>query len=482
MQTEFTPFTFETSTPEDVGIETAAIAEFEAKLRENKLGHQGYMFYRHGKLAASSISSPYRFTDKRHVYSVSKSWTSTTVGIAVDEGLISVEDRIVDFFPELLPETVSENLAAMKIKHLLTMNSGHQNDTLGRVASCEPGWAKRFLSLPVENAPGTHFAYNSTGTYMLSAIITKVTGMRMADYLTTRLFNPLGIENVTWEESPEGINDGGWGIHVSPEDMLKLGVLYLNKGVWNGRRILSEDWVDAASSFQVENGNNPNSDWGVGYGYQFWRCRHNCFRADGAFGQYIIVSPDTDSVAVMISEERDMGKIAEIYWDTVLASMEKHSEPLPPDFAKYDTAAQAFMLPPVYAGGYIAPMKFTLPENKLNLSGISLRSAGEALVIKLYSDNVHAVELICGGGKWEYSHISHCPLVPAEFIGELAVGIPAEIAAAWGSDGGNIHISMQFVSTPHGLKFEFDLKNGVLTVLRTLDRGEKPVILQLVKN
>ena len=479
MLTGFIPFEFERSSPESVGIDSASIAAFEAKLREKKLGHQGYMLWRHGKLAAASIASPYSFTDKRHVYSISKSWTSTAIGIAAGEGLLSLDDKLISFFPEELPGKVSENLAAMTLRHVLSMNTGHETDTLGRVASREPGWAERFLSLDVEHVPGTHFAYNSTATYMLSAVITKVTGMRMVDYLKPRLFNPLGIKDVWWEESPDGVNDGGWGIHVSPEDMLKLGILYLNKGVWNGKRILSESYINEATSAVSDNSANTNPDWKVGYGFQWWRCRHDCFRADGAFGQYIIVSPEKDSVAVIISEDHDMQAILDVYWDTIFASMSGYtlSEPAT---TKYDTAARPCSLIPVFTGEHISPATYHIEKNFTDITEISLRSAGEKLILKLGGGLEKAVEIVCGAGEWEYNHFDHCPMTPTEFVGTLAIGIRADIMAAWGSDGDKLTVKLRFVSTPHEIILEFDRAAGKLAIMKSLDKGQNRLEFELI--
>lgn len=477
MLTGFTEFEFERATPESVGIDSASIAEFEKLIREKNAGHQGYMIYRHGKLAAASISEPYRFTDKRHVYSISKSWTSTAVGIAVDEGLIKLDDKLISFFPDELPAKVGDNLAAMTLRHVLSMNTGHDQDTLDRVASREPGWAKRFLSLDVGHVPGTHFAYNSTATYMLSAVITKVTGMRMVDYLKPRLFNPLGIKDVWWEESPDGVNDGGWGIHVSPEDMLKLGVLYLNKGVWNGRRILSESYIAEATSAVSDNSVNTAPDWKLGYGYQWWRCQHDCYRGDGAFGQYIIVSPEKDMVAVIISENGDMQVILDIFWNTIFASMK--DEPLPEASVQYDTAVRPCMLPPVYSGEHVAPVTYHIEKNFTDISGISLMSAGENLILRVGGGLEKSVEIVCGAGRWEYNHFDNCPMTPTQFVGSLAIGIKADIAAAWGSVGDKLTIRLRFVSTPHGFDLEFCRKEGRLFICKSIDKGAKSLGLAL---
>ncbi|MCI8388068.1 MAG: serine hydrolase [Clostridiales bacterium] len=477
MISEFTLFTFETSTPEAVGIDSAAIAEFIKSVNTDKTVVQGYMLYRHGKLVASSIAAPYRFSDKRHVYSASKTFTSTAVGIAVDEGLLSVEDSVISFFPDELPDTISENLAAMKVKHLLSMNTGHDTDTLGRVVSREPNWVKRFLALPIEHKPGTHFIYNTPATYMLSAIITKLTGMYLVDYLRTRLFNPLGIDDVWWEKSREEISDGGWGIHVSPEDMLKLGVLYLNKGVWNGKRILSEKWIEEASSVHSDTSSNANSDWQLGYGYQIWRCRHDSYRADGAYGQYIVVSPDKDAVAVIISESSCMEKVLDIYWDTIHASMS--DSPLPELSASCDIQLPPAAELPEHSDISIVPEKYKLSENRFGITDISLRIVDDILLMKLYGEHICAVEIACGNGRWEYNKISVCPLIPAAFLDVLAYGVRAEIAAAYGEKDGMIHISLQFVSTPHGMTIDIDQNKRSFVITRRLNHDVAPIELTL---
>ena len=203
----------------------------------------------------------------------------------------------------VLPAEVSDNLKEMTVRHLLTMNCGHDTDPTRAVREKKDAdWVKEFLAWPVEHKPGTFFCYNSVGTYMLSAIVQKVTGQKIVDYLWPRLFRPLGIVNVRWEESPQGINTGGWGLYLKTEDLAKMGLLLLQDGKWQGKQLLPEGWVKEASAAQVPSlpaGVRPewlkkmkmtpkNSDWLQGYGYQMWRCRHDAVRADGANGQYII--------------------------------------------------------------------------------------------------------------------------------------------------------------------------------------------------
>ena len=181
----------------------------------------------------------------------------------------------------------------MRLSDLLRMSTGHQTEPPRKPT--EP-WAKTFLAQPVPFKPGTHFLYNTSATYMLSAAVQKATGQTVLDYLKPRLFDPLGIENPTWEASPQGISAGGYGLSIRTEDIAKFGQLYLQKGKWEGKQLVPEAWVEAATARQTSNGSNPKSDWDQGYGYQFWRCRHGAYRGDGAFGQYCIVLPEQDAV------------------------------------------------------------------------------------------------------------------------------------------------------------------------------------------
>ena len=258
------------------------------------------------------------------------------MGLAASEGRLKLTDQVISFFPDKLPATVSENLAAMTVRDLLTMNCGHDTDPTGTVRKkADADWVQEFLAFPVEHKPGTFYTYNSLGTYMLSAIVQKVTGEKVVDYLYPRLFRPLGIVNARWQESPQGINTGGWGLYLKTEDLAKMGQLFLQKGNWNGQQILPEEWVKEASACQVPSlpaGMKPEmlkkakmsaktSDWLQGYGYQMWRCRHNAYRADGANGQYILVLPDKDAVIAVTANIPDMQAELNLIWKYLLPAL-----------------------------------------------------------------------------------------------------------------------------------------------------------------
>ncbi|POY37907.1 serine hydrolase [Solitalea longa] len=316
------------ASPESVGISSQAILNFvEAveKQRPNEL--HSFMLIRHGKVAAQGWWNPYNPESPHMLFSLSKSFTSTAIGIAQSEGLLNINDPIISFFPNETPKDPSNNLKEMRIRDLLKMSTGHKEDATDRMFKDTLSWVRGFLSLPVEFKPGTHFVYNSAGTFMLSAIIQKVSGKTLLEYLTPRLFAPLGIEHPTWEKSPDGIDIGGWGLKVRTQDIANFGQLYLQKGMWNGKQLIPTTWVAEATSFQASNGSNPNSDWDQGYGYQFWRCRHNLYRGDGAFGQYCIVFPEQDAVLAITSGTKDMGAIMNLVWEHLLPALKESSLP-----------------------------------------------------------------------------------------------------------------------------------------------------------
>ena len=286
---------------------------------------QSVMIAQHGKVVYEKWMNGGDADTPHVMHSVSKSFCATAVGMLVDDGKLKISDKVIDFFPDKLPTEVSDNLKAMTIRDLLTMNCGHETEPRGDSIS---DWVEAFLAHPVTKQPGTWYCYNSIGTYILSAIAQKVTGQKVVDFLTPRLFEPLNIDKPRWDESPQGINCGGWGLFIKTEDMLKFGQLFLQQGQWNGKQLLSREWVAEASAFQVPSvpaGTRPdeveakglntdNCAWLLGYGYQMWRCPDNAYRADGAFGQYIIVMPDLDAVIAVTADSPDLqAELSSIY-------------------------------------------------------------------------------------------------------------------------------------------------------------------------
>ena len=393
---------------EAVGIAPAGASAFVEAVNAKVGGLHSFMLLRHGKVAAEAWWTPYAPASPHMLYSLSKSFTSTAAGLAVSEGLFSVEDAVTSFFPDSLPATISDNLAAMRVRHLLTMNTGHDKDATGGTTSQPDGdWVRGFLALPVEHTPGSKFVYNSAATYMLSAIVQRRSGKTVLDYLTPRLFVPLGIENPTWETCPKGINTGGWGLSVKTEDIARFGQTYLQKGQWNGRQVVPVAWVEQATMRQVPNGDPAlPSDWSQGYGYQFWRCRHNAYRGDGAFGQYCLVMPDHDAVLAITSGVGDMQAVLNAVWEHLLPAM--GTAPLPAD-SKTDTDLQhklKTLAIPVPQGQPTSPTvarvsgkTFRFGDNGQKLESLTLTfDAGGCQIVM--RDAKGEQRVTCGSSRW----------------------------------------------------------------------------------
>ena len=415
------------SSPEAEGISSSAVLEFIQAI-EQHASHpldalHGFMLLRHGNVAAEGWWTPYGPKSPHTLYSLSKSFTSTAIGLAVAEGLLTVDDPVLKFFPDDAPAKPSENLKAMRVRHLLSMNTGHKEDTTERVFQnyhkpslfgleahpkanrswdVDDNWSRVFLSLPVEYPPGTWFVYNTAATYMLSAIITRLTGESLLNYLSPRLFNPLGIKNPTWETGPRGVNLGGTGLHIKTEDIARLGQMYLQKGMWDGQRILTEDWIAEATKATSDNSNTQtNPDWTAGYAYQFWRCRHNCYRGDGAFGQYCVIIPEQDVVLAMVGGVRDMQVVLEKVWDRLLPAMQP--EALPADTQAYHALRDrlAGLSLPLPKGQPSSPRAekawgrtYKMERNELQIESVAIEfgDAGSTLVVR-DEGSEHAIQV-----------------------------------------------------------------------------------------
>lgn len=288
---------FERVTPESVGIPSEVIENLLNKLESGFTEPHGLMIMRHGKICAEGWWAPYAPGIRHGLQSHTKTYAATAVGIAYTEGLLKLDDKIIDIFPEDAPENPSENLKKLTVKDVLCMGCGMEEMHMP-----SKDWIKEFLATPVVHTPGTAFMYNSTGSTLLGAIVRKKTGLGLHDYLKPRLFDKIGInsENLRWFYMMDGMEVGGGGLFATTEDNLRLMKLYADGGVWEGERILAEDYVKLATTLQNDSAteakvNPPAKDNFVGYGFQIWMCRpQGVYRADGAMGQFTIVVPDKD--------------------------------------------------------------------------------------------------------------------------------------------------------------------------------------------
>jgi CubicO group peptidase (beta-lactamase class C family) len=398
---------FPHSTPEAQGIPSAAIGAFVSAAERDLDALHSFILLRHGQVVAESWWEPYRPTDQHMLFSLSKSFTSSAIGMLVAEGRLSIDDPVLPFFPDDAPPRPGDKLRAMRVRHLLSMSTGHAVDTTGPMTEDPSGnWLRGFLAQPVEYEPGTHFLYNSGATYALSAIVQHLTGGRVLDYLRPRLFEPLGMANPRWDTSPQGIDTGGWGLWITTADIAAFGQLYLQQGVWQRQRLLPASWVEAATARQIANGPSPNTDWEQGYGYQFWRCRHNAYRGDGAFGQFCVVLPDQDAVLAMTSGLREMQPSLDLVWEHLLPTL--GDAPLPEDAGAQEALAAQLVgrqlpTPPGQAQSPVAARvsgrRFIMAENDDRIADVCFDFAADETAIVIRNDRGEQ-RIACGHGSW----------------------------------------------------------------------------------
>lgn len=370
------------SSPEKQGIPSSAILSLVATLDQDIDGMHSIMLLRHGTVVAEGWWTPYDAETPHIFFSLSKSFTSTAVGIAIAEGKLSLDDEVLKAFPGEAPAEPSANLKSMRLRDLLRMNTGHEKEiSFWKEPGGENGdtWTKRFLAHPVPLKPGTRFLYNTPATFMAGAMVHKATGEDILDYLKPRLFDPIGFKNPTWVKNPQGLSVAGYGLMGRTEDIARFGQLLLQRGQWNGKQLVPAAWVDEATSLRTSNGSNPNSDWDQGYGYQFWRCRHGAYRGDGAFGQYCLVLPEQDAVIAITGGLGNMQAVLNQIWEKLLPAMQKDALAENADAAKALTtklAALTMRLPvgketsPIAAS--ISGMHFPFSDNDRGITALGL--------------------------------------------------------------------------------------------------------------
>lgn len=448
------------STPEAQGISSAAILDFVQSADRQVDAMNSFMLVRHGQVVAEGWWSPYAAQIPHSMYSLSKSFTSTGVGLAIAEGKLSLDDPVLKFFPDEAPAAPSANLKAMHVRDLLSMSTGqHAEDMTNFSFDSKEPLVKLFLSIPVAHKPGTHFWYNTPATFMCSASVQKVTGQTLFDYLKPRLFEPLGIENPTWEMRQQ-YTYGGSGLHIRTEDIARFGQLYLQKGNWNGKQLVPASWVEMATARQTSNGSNPDSDWDQGYGYYFWRCRHGCFRGDGAFGQFCIVMPQQDAVVAMTSGTRDLQGVLNLVWQKLLPAMQ--AEPLPADEATDQKLSQTLagltMHPqtgsatPAAAVAEWSGRKFVFPTNnqKIESAALEFDSSGKAVTLITRCKGVEQ-RTACGSGRWITGRMAY-----ADFAEQ-----PVAASGAWTADD-TYTVKLCFYETPFCLTVSLKFSGGQL--------------------
>jgi CubicO group peptidase (beta-lactamase class C family) len=416
------------STPSAQGVAASGVAAFVDALEQHPgIDPHGLILVRHGQVVAEGWWAPYS-PDRLHLlYSLSKTFMSTAVGFAVQEGLLSLDDPVADHFPEFKDE-LPEASRRILVRHALAMASGHATEMAQVAIMTDPLEPVRgFLLHAPEHEPGTWFAYNQPANYVVAAILQRAAGTDLVGYLRPRLFDPLGVEPVSWQQYPPGRSLGFTGLHATTETIAKLGQLHLDDGVWEGRQLLPEGWAAEVRTNRVSTARETNPDWAEGYGYQVWMARHG-YRGDGAYGQFMVILPEQDVVIAITSAEEDMQAVLDAAWTHLLPAFGDAGEGPDADGALAERLA-GLTLP---ASGGAAAGSGEAPTSWSG-GGLTARADGDGIVL---ADEGATLRVPVGRDGWTV------------LDGDLTTP-PVAVSGGWRGDV--LHLDLAFLESPHRL-------------------------------
>lgn len=430
------------------GCNTEAILKYIQNTTNDGVRLRAMRMYRKGETMSAAFA-PHKESDRMHLYSLSKSFTSVCVGIAQDMGLLSVDEKMLDIFPECAPAEVSEYLAQMTLGDVLSMQSGHEVCHLNQMRFSENA-VKTFLAMPVVYKPGTTFVYSTGGTCVCGAAVEKRAGMKLADFMDKYLFEPLGIKKPHVLTLADGTHTGGIGIFLSIDDLFRFGMMLLRGGEYNGKRIVSKAYLDKATSAIADNSCNGTPDWVAGYGYQFWQNAKSGFRGDGAYGQLLVVLPEEDTVFALQAEASNMqAEMDRIY--ELLDSVDCRN---PVSEMKLASAVASYNDAPVSAPA--ATRTVTLAPNPAEIKNATLSQDGNVLTVRF--ETAYGVQILkAGGGTWVESHpmLRYCnPSINMldPHFGHIET---LNIRSHFATDGDTVKIVCKHIDTPHTQTFAF---------------------------
>ncbi|MCQ9130370.1 serine hydrolase domain-containing protein [Streptomyces hilarionis] len=463
------------SPPSAEGVDALGVLAFLDALEATEaVEPHSLMILRHGRLVASGWWAPYACDRLHLLYSLSKSFTSTALGFAVAEGLIGLDDPVVSYFPEFEAEITDPRSRAMLVRHVASMASGHEEETLDRARALDrDDLVRGFLLLPPEREPGSVFAYNQPATYTLAAIVQRVTGQSLTAYLRPRLLDPLGIGEVAWLTDRTGRELGFSGLHGTTDTVARLGQFYLDRGAWQGKRLLSEEWVAEATRVHVPTAPGLPADadpldWERGYGFQFWGSRHG-YRGDGAYGQFCLVLPEHDAVIVTTAATADMQALLALVWEHLvpafapgpLSGREEADTALAGRLTRLALAPEAGEPEPPrgadgWAGAVFAPADGVCADQP-GLTAVTVAHGADGWTLRLAEQQDELTLGLPAAGGWRVSD------EPA----------PIAVGGGW-TDAGTLTAHLVFLETPHRLRVTCSLATRTFTAhwnLTPLHRG-----------
>ena len=449
------------SSPEAEGVSSRGLLQWIDVCEQEIDCLHGFVFLRHGKVIAEGSWKPYDTLNETHFLSShSKCFVTTAVGFLVDEGVLDLDERVVDILADKAPANPSERLRMMRVRDLLTMNTGTKDEGWGH--DRDGDWARAILSNEMVNDPGRQYKYDSGGTHVLGMIVSRRAKKPLMEFLKERLFDRIGIEKAWTTYDPQGNACAAWGMNMTTREISLVGQLYLDKGVWNGHRLLSEDWVDLATTKQTWSGKSPTerqpkNDWLQGFGFNWWRCQHGCYRADGSGGQYTIVFPEKDAVLSIHADVPDMQKVLDVVWKRFLPVFS--DVPLAEDRASAESLRKrcaALSLKPVEGGDAVPDAyvgrDFVFKNAPNGLKSVRLDRTPGGWNLRL-TTAVGAFDLPVGYREWKsgemaYSNKRHQPL--GEYVGRQRVAASGAV-----QKDGSVVIRINMLEGPRRTELRF---------------------------
>lgn len=442
------------------GVNAGAVKDFILNCGTILTAPRALQILKGGETVVKCAFAPYEPDGRMYLYSLSKPFCSVMCGICIDEGLLSPDVKLCELFPDKMPGELTEGLKKLTLEDCLTMRCGH-----GRCVLEEMRWSKdalkEFFAFPMQFEPGETFVYSTGATMVCAAAVERVTGRKFADLAYEKLFSKLGVEKPEWREALDGTNLGGTGLMVNTETVARFGQMLLQKGVYNGKRIVSEEYIKNATSKHTESYvNHVSPDWSSGYGYQFWKNGRGGFRGDGAYGQIMFVLPEEDVVAVFFGESYDAVKEFE-FFNKMLDDLFKPGDCPAEEVEK--------LCENLYSVPKTEPFRreadLAVAPNGAGITRVRLCAEGDGLCITVTADGRGRV-IRCGNGEYIRSVASLRDFDITQVPSDPALGreIPFDVYGSYEYSGDTVTATFRHADTCHTQKWIFDLNAGKWTV------------------
>jgi CubicO group peptidase (beta-lactamase class C family) len=454
-------------------MSSRSIAALLDRLEARSIECHSIMVVRHGHVVAEGWWAPYSAERPHLLYSLTKSFTSVAVGLAIADGLLSLDDRVVDVLPDHVPSGVSEQARRLTVHHLLSMTAGHGTDSLDEAWQREPGdLVKGFLRVPFSDPEGTRHTYDNATTFVLARMVERVTGRGLPELLDERLFKPMGIEGAEWDRVASGAAFGFHGLHLTTEAVAAFGQLLLRGGVWGDRQLVPREWLELATRRHIETlplpNWSPNPDFLSGYGYQFWISRHG-YLGHGAFGQYCVVVPSHDLVIVLTGAVVPTDALPGVFWDCLLPGLDDAGSARDDEILAERMRRLSFAPVPGSADRSPSPLSSPTPLSSASPTSLSSPSplssrTGAARIdasaegSALPDGTEVVVDPVDGGWFLQLGSSLKVAVGHGEWRESSPLGRPVVAAGAW--QGDTFVADLYVITTPHRVRLAVDAAAG----------------------